>query len=323
MPSCEKNLTKLYSSVNFSNPEDSKSFGKWDIDSKLKVLVHFVGEYINDVQPSIYFKAKVTLDAVVCKSGKVTKSNIVVKDICFKNEFNVSANSQTDEYKYLYDISCSSADNASSSCSSKHKSCSSDSCSSDLSLSDIYVNGIEKQIMTNVKEFMESDAFKITWVLEKGFFTLNTTKFNSGNTFPNVKMTIKHKLTSSSSSCFSSSSSCHKPNNFIKMLIMGFVAILVIMFLLKFLKNNNYGDYANLYDNVFGSVNKLFSKASGMIKSLFPKKDEYTQEHQPYDPDPVPVPVHEPYEHDPDPVHEPYEHDPVPVPDPYPVVDEQ
>jgi len=285
MPSCEKNLTKLYSSVNFSNPEDSKSFGKWDIDSKLKALVHFVGEYTNGAQPSIYFKAKVTLDAVVSKFGTVTKSNIVVKDICFKNEFNVSANSQTDEYKYLYDISCSSADNASSSCSSKshksHKSCSSDSCSSDLSLSDIYANGIEKQIMTNVKEFMESDAFKITWVLEKGFFTLNTTKFNSGNTFPNVKMTIKHKLTGSSSSCFSSSSSCHKPNNFIKMLIMGFVAILVIMFLLKFLKNNNYGGYANLYDNVFGSVNKLFSKASGMIKSLFPKKVEYTPEPEP------------------------------------------
>ena len=295
MPSCEKNLTKLYSSVNFSNPEDSKSFGKWDIDSKLKALIHFVGEYANGAQPNIYFKAKVTLDAVVKKNGTVSKSNIVVKDICFKNEFNVSAESQTDEYKYLYDISCSSADNASSSCSSKHKSCS-DSCSSDLSLSDIYINGIEKQIMTNVKEFMESDAFKITWVLEKGFFTLNTTKFNSGSTFPNVKMTIKNKLTSSSSSCFSSSSSSHKPNNFIKMLIMGFVAILVIMFLLKFLKNNNYGGYANLYDNVFGSVNKIFSKASGMIKSLFPQKVEYNPEPQPYEP------VPEPYEPVPEPV---------------------
>ena len=295
MPSCEKNLTKLYSSVNFTNPEDSKSFGKWDIDSKLKALIHFVGEYANGAQPNIYFKAKVTLDAVVKKNGTVSKSNIVVKDICFKNEFNVSAESQTDEYKYLYDISCSSADNASSSCSSKHKSCS-DSCSSDLSLSDIYINGIEKQIMTNVKEFMESDAFKITWVLEKGFFTLNTTKFNSGSTFPNVKMTIKNKLTGSSSSCFSSSSSSHKPNNFIKMLIMGFVAILVIMFLLKFLKNNNYGGYANLYDNVFGSVNKIFSKASGMIKSLFPQKVEYNPEPQPYEP------VPEPYEPVPEPV---------------------
>lgn len=295
MPSCEKNLTKLYSSVNFTNPEDSKSFGKWDIDSKLKALIHFVGEYTNGAQPNIYFKAKVTLDAVVKKNGTVSKSNIVVKDICFKNEFNVSAESQTDEYKYLYDISCSSADNASSSCSSKHKSCS-DSCSSDLSLSDIYINGIEKQIMTNVKEFMESDAFKITWVLEKGFFTLNTTKFNSGSTFPNVKMTIKNKLTGSSSSCFSSSSSSHKPNNFIKMLIMGFVAILVIMFLLKFLKNNNYGGYANLYDNVFGSVNKIFSKASGMIKSLFPQKVEYNPEPQPYEP------VPEPYEPVPEPV---------------------
>ena len=306
MPSCDKkNLTKLYSSVNFSNPEDSKSFGKWDIDSKLKALVHFVGEYNNGVQPNIYFKAKVTLDAVVSKTGTVTKSNIVVKDICFKNEFNVSAESQTDEYKYLYDISCSSADNASSSGSSKHKSCY-DPCSSNLSLSEIYANGIEKQIMTNVKEFMESDAFQITWLLEKGFFTLNTTKFNSGSTFPNVKMTIKHKLIDSSSSCFSSSSSScssHKPNNFIKILIMGFVAILIIMFLLKFLKNNNYGGYSNLYDNVFGSVNKIFSKASGMIKSLFPQKVEYSPEPQPYEPVPQPYePVPQPYEPVPQPV---------------------
>jgi len=305
MPSCEKNLTKLYSSVNFSNPEDYKSFGKWDIDSKLKALIHFVGEYTkceytNGVQPNIYFKAKVTLDAVVNKNGTVTKSNIVIKDICFKNEFNVSAESQTDEYKYLYNISCSSADNATS---SKHKSCS-NSCSSDLSLSDIYANGIEKQIMTNVKEFMESDAFKITWVLEKGFFTLNTTKFNSGSTFPNVKMTIKHKLISSFSSCTSSSScSSHKPNNFIKILIMGFVALLVIMFLLKFLKNNNYGGYLKLYDNVFGSVNKIFSKATGTIKSLFPQKVEYNPEL--YTPEPVP----EPYTPEPD--SEPYNSKPV------------
>jgi len=286
MSSCKKNLTKLYSSVNFSNPEDSKSFGKWDIDSKLKALVHFVGEYTNGAQPSIYFKAKVTLDAVVNNNGTISKSNIVVKDICFKNEFNVSANSQTDVYKYLYDISCSSADNASSSCSSKHK-----YCSSDLSLSDIYVNGIEKEIMTNIKEFMESDAFKITWVLEQGFYTLDTTKFNFGNTFPSVKMTIKHKLTGSSSSCLSSSSSSHKPNNFIKMLIMGFVAMMVIMFLLKFLKNNNYGGYANLYDDVFGGVNKIFTKASDMIKSLFPQKVEYTPEPKPYEPEPEPEPV--------------------------------
>jgi hypothetical protein len=288
MTNCKKNLTKLYSSINFSNPEDSKSFGKWDIDSKLKALVHFVGEYTNGTQPSIYFKAKVTLDAVVSKTGTVTKSNIVVKDVCFKNEFNVSVSSQTDEYRYLYDISCSSADNDDSSCSSsKHKSWSSNSCSSDLSLSDIYINGIEKQIITNIKEFMESDAFKITWVFEKGFFTLDTTKFNSGNIFPNVKMNIKHKLTGSSSSCFTSSSSSHKPNNFIKMLIMGFVAMIVIMFLLKFLKNNNYGGYSNLYYNVFGSVNKIFSKASGMIKSLFPQKVGYNPEPQPYEPEQV------------------------------------
>ena len=299
MQSCKKkNLTKLYSSINFSKPKDTKSFGKWDIDSKLKVLIHFVGEYKNNSQPNIFFKAKVTLDAVVNKTGIVSKSNIIVKDICFKNEYNVSANSQTDEYKYLYDISCSTADNADSSCSDKHSSKSIKSCSSNLSLSEIYINGIEKQIMTNVKEFMKSDAFIIIWKLEKGFFILNTTNYNSGITFPNVKMTIKYKLfpncssssSSSSSSCSSSSSSSsHKPNNFIKMLIMGFVAVLVIMFLLKFLKKNNYGSYSTLYNNVFGNVNKIFGQGTNMIKSLLPQQSE--PELKP-EPEPEPEPEH-------------------------------
>ena len=282
--SCEKKLIKLYSSVNFSNPSDTKVFGKWDIDSKLKVLTHMTGEYSKNGQPNIYFKAKVTLDATVSKLGVVSKSNIVVKDICFKNEFNVSASSMTDEYKYLYDISCSSADNASF-CSSKYsKSCSKSSsyCSSELSLSDIIANGIEKQIMENVKAFMESDAFKITWVLEKGTFTLDTTQYNNGETFPNVKMTIKHKLTgSSSSSCTSSSSKSHKPNHFIKMLIMGFVAVMVMMFLFKFLKKNN--NYSDVYDNMSNGFNNVLAKGTGLIKSILPKKEGYEPEPTSYE----------------------------------------
>lgn len=286
--SCEKKLIKLYSSINFANPSDTKVFGKWDIDSKLKVLTHMTGEYSKNGQPNIYFKAKVTLDANVSKLGVVSKSNILVKDICFKNEFNVSASSMTDEYKYLYDISCSSADNAPSSSSKSSKSSSSSSsCSSELSLSDIIANGIEKQIMENVKAFMESDAFKITWVLEKGAFTLDTTKYAPNNiaVFPNVKMTIKHKLIgSSSSSCSSSSSSkSHKPNNFIKMLIMGFVAVLVMMFLFKFLKNNN--NYSNVYNNMANGFNNVLSKGTDLIKSILPKKEGYGPEPvEPYEP---------------------------------------
>lgn len=296
---CEKKLIKLYSSINFTDPVDSKSFGKWDIDSKLKVLTHFTGEYAVGSQPSIYFKAKVTLDATVNKHGVVTKSNILVKDICFKNEYNVSASSRTEEYKYLYDISCSSADNASSSsCSSKssHKS-SSSSCSSELSLSDIYINGIEKQIMTNVKAFIESDAFKINWVLEEGFFVLDTTQYTVSNNvvFPNVRMTIKHRLTGSSSCSFTSSSSSksHKPNNFVKMLIMGFVALIIIMFLFKC--KNNYGGYSNKYSN-------LLTKGVGFFKSFLPGTNSYDKnsynknpygstygpEPTPYGPEPTP-----------------------------------
>ncbi len=272
MPNCEKKLINLYSSTNFTNPVDSKIFGKWDIDSKLKTLIHFVGEYSTVNQPNIYFKAKVTLDATVDSLGAVTKSNVVVKEICFKNEFNVSASSLTDEYKYLYNISCSSADNASSKSSKSSKS-SSSCCSSELSLSEIYANGIEKQIMDNVKAFIEGNAFSITWVIEEGYYTLDTTQYNLGATFPNVKMTIKSKLIGSSScSSHSSSSSCsHKPNSFVKTLVIGFIALIVVMCLLKFLKNKNYGGYSKLYDGVNNDVNNIFSKASGLFKSLFNK----------------------------------------------------
>ncbi len=294
---CEKKLIKLYSSINFDNPSDTKVFGKWDIDSKLKVLTHMTGEYSKNSQPNIYFKAKITLDATVSNLGDVSKSNIVVKDICFKNEFNVSASSMTDEYKYLYDISCSSADNAPSCSSKSSKSCSescsksskssksSSSCSSELSLSDIIANGIEKQIMENVKAFIESDAFKIAWILEKGDFTLDTTKYtgiDENVVFPNVKMTIKHKLigssSSSSSSCTSSSKS-HKPNHFVKMLIMGFVAVMIIMFLFKFLKNN----YSNVYDNMTNGFNNHLTKGFELIKSILPKKEGYGPEPIPYE----------------------------------------
>ena len=286
MSACEKKLINLYSSTNFVNPVDSKVFGKWDIDKKLKSLIHFVGEYSNSGQPNIYFKAKVTLDATVNAFGVVTKSNVVVKEICFKNEFNVSASSLTNEYKYLYDVSCSSADNASSK-SSGSSSC----CSSELSLSDIYANGIEKQIMDNVKAFVEGDSFRIVWAIEKGSYVLNTALYTnpvSGATFPNVKMTIKSKLVgSSSSSCSDSSSSSSKPNNFVKMLVIGFVALMVVMCLLKLMKNKNYGNYTQLYDNSYTGVNKIFSKVTGIFKSLLPKKVNYTQPQ--YEPKPEPI----------------------------------
>lgn len=256
-------LIKLYSSVNFADSKDSKKFGKWDIDSKLKILIHFMGEYMIKNQPNIYFKSKVTLDVRIDKNGIVHKSNIIVRDVCFKNEFNVSASSITEEYQYLYNISCSSADNNDCSSNSKKSTCSASNLSSKISLSNIIANGIEKKIIIDIKSFIESNAFKINWVLEQGYFILDVKNFNNGKTFPNAKMNIKYKLikcssTSSSSTCSSSSST--KPNCFVKILIMGFVALLIIMFLLKLLKDNNCETYNNAYNNLYNNINSIIYK---------------------------------------------------------------
>jgi hypothetical protein len=248
---CDKNVIKLYSSVNFSNPADSKEIQNWDNKLKLKALVHFVGEYNNGDQPSVYFKATISFDACVNKLGQVTKKNILVKDVCFKNELNVSGSSLTDEYKYLYDISCSSADNASTSqCSSSD---------SDLSLSDIVANGIEKDIVLNLKSFMESDAFQITWTLDVGTVTLDTTKYNNGETFPNVKMTIKYKLVCKA-----------EPNKFVKLILLGFVALLVIMLLRNIFKKNDNG--------VLDKFSDLFKKNNEEPQNDEPQNEESQNE---------------------------------------------
>lgn len=247
---CKKKLIKLYSSVNFSDPVDTKVFYKSKNAKckKLKTLIHFFGEYKTNNKSTIYFKAKVLLSSNIKINGSSQKYNINITDICFKNEFNVSASSITNEYQYLYDISCSSADN--------NKSCSS---SSNLSLSEIINNGIEKQIMNNVLEFMESDSFIINWVNGEGSYILDTTKYNNGETFPNVKMIIKFKpydcksscssssSSSSSSSCSSSSSSsCHKSRKFIKTIMFTCICIFMILLLFKFILKLNFVKYLSL-----------------------------------------------------------------------------
>lgn len=262
MPNCEKKLINLYSSTNFVNPSDSKCFGKWDVDAKLKSLINFTGEFKSANQPNIYFKAKVKLNTNIDASGTIIKSNVVINDILFKNQFNVSASSLTADYKYLYDISCGSADNNSSESSGSV-------CSSELSLSEIYANGVEKQIMDNVKAFIEGQSFKITRVSGKGYYTLDTTQYDSGNTFPNVKMSIKSKLVEESSETSITSSVSPVPNNVIKKLVIGFVALLVVMCFIKFLKNKNCGEYSQLYDGINEKIQKNFSKISQTIKSLF------------------------------------------------------
>ena len=72
------------------------------------------------------------------------------------------------------------------------------------------------------------------------------------------------------------------------MLVIGFVALMVVMCLLKLMKNKNYGNYNQLYDSAHGSVNKIFSKVTGIFKSLLPKKVNYNQPQ--YEPEPKPEP---------------------------------
>lgn len=246
---CEKKLIKLYSSINFSNPVDKKEFCNTECNKckRLKTLIHFIGEYNVSDKPKIYFRAKVLLSSNIIPDGNSQKYNITVNDICFKNEFNVSASSLTNEYQYLYDISCSSADN------NIDSNTDASSCSTDLSLSEIINNGIEKQITNNVRNFIESDAFVINWVNNQASYILDTTKYDDGKIFPNVKMIIKYKpfdcsassycSSSSSSSSSSSCSSSNKSKKFIKLLIMGFVCIFIIMILFKFIPSINIFKY--------------------------------------------------------------------------------
>ena len=240
---CNKKIIKLYSSVNLSTPVDKNFFCKNEFKKykRLKTLIYFLGEYKSHNKPNIYFKAKILLNSNIITCGNSKKYNIIIKDICFKNEFNVSECSITNEYQYLYDISCSSADNIKK-----------NSCSSNLSLSEIINNGIEKQITNNLRNFIESNAFIINWNYGIGTYILDTTKFNNGKTFPNVKMLIKNKpynYNSSSSSKLTSctlSSSSHKFTTFIKILILVFVTMFIILILFKFMPNININKYLSL-----------------------------------------------------------------------------
>lgn len=268
---CNKNLTKLYSSTQFVEPADSKEFGKWDKDCTLKILVHLLSVYTPSSGPNIYFRAKVTLDVNVV-GNMYQKSNIKVKEICFKNEFNVSANSLTNEYEYLYDISCRTADNNNSSDSK---------CSFDFS--NIINEGIEKQIATNVKAFFESDAFTATHVHCVGNYTLDASQFMDGTIFPNVKTIIKQKvICPDTSSCtyHSSSGEICPSNNILKILIIAAVVMFCVMLLGKL--NNNYEknhDYKN---------NGLLGVVKGLFGSLFGTYGNYPTP-QPYvKPEPEP-----------------------------------
>jgi hypothetical protein len=197
---CIDNIIKLYSAINFNPSPDTKIICKCCNAQRIKFLIKLTSKYeIKGEHPIIYFTSIILLEAVRSKKNTFIKKNIIIKDICFKNENNVSSSSRTDDYNYLYDISCCSADNRSSSnCnsgfSSSSKSCSnscsssnsdsssssnsdsssssnsdsnSDSCSilnyssanNSYSLNSIINKGIEKKIAIAIKNFLLSPCY--------------------------------------------------------------------------------------------------------------------------------------------------------------------
>jgi hypothetical protein len=259
---------QLYSSINFVDQSDSKIINNWKLDNKLKLLVKFISKFNNE-----YFKAIVSLD-VYNHSGTIKKKNIVIKDICFKNVLNVSESSQTQEYEYLYEISCSSADN--------HDSCSSSSNSYDSMIN----KKTEKEIATNIKAFIASNAFEVSWSNGITTIKLDITQYvqqpQMTPVFESVKNIIKYKFIDYSSSCSSSSSSSSscsdtdsctyssKPNKIFKILMITAVVTFVIILIMNIIKKNEYClEYKSLYINGFNNgVTSVIGKVKGLVSKV-------------------------------------------------------
>ena len=255
------NFIKLYSSTNLSTTIDTETIVGVGSNDKIKFLIKFVSLYGDN-----YFKAIVVFDLII-KNGVVSKKNVTIRDICFKNELNVSESSQTQDYQYLYDISCSSADNNdSSSCSS----------SSNLSIQSIINKNVEKQIATNIKGFIDSYAFDIVYASGTITINLDVTKFPGGDytpTFQTVKNIIKYKFIdgSSSNTCYSSTSSkssksskssntC-KPNKIFKLLVISSVITFVIILIIKLCKKHNCSiEYKSLLNKMVNKVKSIVYK---------------------------------------------------------------
>ena len=265
--SCHKNLIKLYSSVNFdvSGVADTKEIKKWDINNqKIEFSTKFVSA-VTIANVEQYFKANVSFEAYK-NNGQIVKKNIVVRDIYFKSQVNVSASSQTDDYNYLYDISKSSADNSSSS-----------SCSSSYSISEIVNKNIENQIATDVKNFFAGTGVVVSWTAGKGYITLNVEGVPSE--FSSAKLSAKYRLvclsssssSSTSSSCTSTSTKCkpschsssssssscstkHKGHGCFKYIIFCALGLIVLMILLKLLKPK---EPCHIQDQVKHILNEL------------------------------------------------------------------
>ena len=254
MPFNQHNATKfieLYSSINFTNSADSKTINNVKFDDVVKLKIKFVSVYLN-----LYFKSIVTLDILI-NNGNPLKINTVIKDIAFKNNLNVSASSQTQDYKYLYDISSSSADNKSS-CDGSH---------SDISIQSILDKNLEKEIATNIKSFIESNAFALSYDKHDLTITLDTLNFPGSETFPtfsSVKNIIKYKKKHDchSMSSLSSSSSSSSRSDKIPQYITSLIIIAIILFIIMYFKN------LNIMPGFTKKINNFFDTKNNYVESM-------------------------------------------------------
>lgn len=299
-----RNLIELYSSVNLPISSDTKTLTPWNLDNKIKMLIQFISKY-----ETKFFRATVELE-VYNDRGAIRKTNIAIRDICFKNELNVSLSSQTDEYKYLYEVSCDTADNIYSSVEDLNVDVGNDS---SLSITSLKNRSIERDISANIKKFIESDAFLVKWDSKKPTITLDTTlyttkpaptlnfaKESANVVFPSVKNTIKYKYvkghycssshsytsslctesTTTSSTVSSTSTSKCKKNNIFKNIMIGAVVLLLIMAIFSIFRkkdnNNNNNNNLSQTQSPLSKGMSFFTNIKGFFKQE--SKPENTNE---------------------------------------------
>jgi len=239
-------LVSLYSSENFKDPSDVKPLEHFKKCDNIKFINKFISNYSNQ-----YFKAIVSFE-IIKRNHKVIKTNITIKNICFKSDLDVSVSSQTDEYHYLYDISCSSSSDSDSSCSIS-------------SISSIINKKIKKDITINIINFFKSNAILVDF--KTGDIILDVTKYSNCNEtiFSSAKLIAKYIYVSKSSSSSSSSSSncstisssnCNIVSKKIfKLITISFILLFILILLLKFSKNKKFDKIKNFIKKSYFNKN--------------------------------------------------------------------
>lgn len=275
---CQPKVIELYSSENFpveSIPSTATIAGWNATKDRLKLIIKFVSKYVPPAQVGalgnaavpesdvVYFKSTVCLDAVYnAETLTVDKKYVTVRNICFKNELNVTQTSQTDDYYYLYDISCRSADNKFS-------------FGFDTNESTLADKEVENAIATAVRNFVKSSAFAINWDSDTNVasVTLDVSQ-QDPVIFSTVKNCIKYKFVNI---CAPTESFFHK---LVKAILIC-AAISAIVMIVKEICNKHSQGYDSQSNNVIAI---LLEK----VKGLFNKSSTYGVEPQPYtQPEPV------------------------------------